>query len=97
MERLEQVIRLKECIKALENHWHCLTEERLPSAKLDFLTLYPKHMEYLTDVYRWEEKFWNNDSQLFPALERIKNHAILLATLPAGQGQRRQIAKNGTC
>lgn len=51
MERLEQVTRLKEGIKVLENHWHYLTEERLPGAKLDFLTLYPKHMEYLTDVY----------------------------------------------
>ncbi len=86
MERLEQVTRLKEGIKALENHWHCLTEERLPGAKLDFLTLYPKHMEYLTDVYRWEEKFWSYDYQLFLALEQVKNHAILLATLACGAG-----------
>ena len=93
MERLEQVNRLKECIKALENHWHGLTEERLPGAKLDFLTLYPKHMEYLTDVYRWEEKFWNYDYQLFPALERIKNHAILLATLACGAGAEKADCK----
>lgn len=53
---------------------------------MDLLSLWPKYMKRLTDVYRWEEGFFNYDYQLFPALERIKNHAILLAALACGAG-----------
>lgn len=86
MGRLEKVNEIKERIKQLENLDYRFVRERLHRAEADFIHLYPKYMERLTDVYRWGENLCNYDYQFFPALERLKNDAILLATLACAAG-----------